>query len=320
MAVEIGRLPARPCRLRRDHGWDSSLVAASAQRASVAGSVAPRGSLAVPVAGNSCCWSRLPIVGGDGPLGHALWLQHNGWRRSHPFGQAAGHANGGRPFPPAAVRPLVRYRCSSGYCTCCTSRLVGRAYRDRVWATRRIRVALRRVSTRRPGSRFAAKLPCTILPRLIDEHGEQGDLFLVAPDLIPRDPDIVRCAQIRFTVVSRKLFGGKDILACWSVVGRFGRRVVVRIDDQFAVDGNHFAFGVVEVDSSAEAACRRLARMLVDRIGPHGDDPLRALVAGLLFGAATAATVSSVSSDEQPAAQSITRLHACQRDCCSIAS
>lgn len=70
-----------------------------------------------------------------------------------------------------------------------------------------------------------------------------------------------------------ELFRGEDKLAGRHLGGLPIQRILVGVYDQLSGDRHRFVLGVVEVQSSAEAADGRLSHLGVERIGPDGGQP-----------------------------------------------
>jgi hypothetical protein len=116
------------------------------------------------------------------------------------------------------------------------------------------------------------------------EDGQQADLFLLASQPIPRDPNTVRRAQIGRAVVLGEFLGGEYVPAVRRVAGcvhwLFG--VVIRINDKLPFDGNGLIAFVVEVEPPSEPSCGRFTRFRVDGVRPDGNHPLRLLILAFL--------------------------------------
>lgn len=82
--------------------------------------------------------------------------------------------------------------------------------------------------------------------------------------------------QLGFAVVSAYLIGGKPILFLGS---RFAGIVFIRIegvDNQRTVHLDRFlVLFIVEIEATAKPAYARLSTLIQNRIGPHGQDPIR---------------------------------------------
>lgn len=140
---------------------------------------------------------------------------------------------------------------------------------------RRQRSARRRDDVRPARQRPARGVRHHDLPRGRLETHDERQLPLGSAHLVPGQEEAVRVAQVRLAVVQRKLFGQKDVFLFGHGVFRVGAAVVEDVDAQraFHLDGLLLVFGV-EHDPAAEAAHRRLARLVADRVSPHGHHPV----------------------------------------------
>jgi hypothetical protein len=120
------------------------------------------------------------------------------------------------------------------------------------------------------------------VPRLLADHHaslvgrearDQADLPLVSTRLIPRDPEAVRMAELRFAIVRGDLVFCEDEFPIGLYVARVAIFLVERIDDQCAIDLDRrlLPFGV-EHQPPAEPACRRIVALVQYCVRPVGDD------------------------------------------------
>jgi len=116
------------------------------------------------------------------------------------------------------------------------------------------------------------------------EPAQQGDFFFCAAQFIPGNPNAVRMAEHRLTVVLGKLFGREHELAVRSHGARHAVRFVEGVDVQCAVDldGRSLSFAVKH-QPAAEAAHGRFSAAVQHRLAPHGHGPERSRGLLVLF-------------------------------------
>jgi len=100
------------------------------------------------------------------------------------------------------------------------------------------------------------------------EYRNEAQLDLRLADLVPGNPDAVRRAELGRAVMFRELLWCVRELALRNVAISIGLAVVVSIDDQLPLDRNGLVFGVIEVDSPAQAARRLLPCLIQNRGTP----------------------------------------------------
>lgn len=111
-----------------------------------------------------------------------------------------------------------------------------------------------------------------------NESGDQADFRRRASHFVPRNPNAVGVAQIRFAVVLGEPFRGEDEFPGGPIVARPPVLFVEGVDDQCSLNLGRGAFLlVVEHDPAAESAGGSPAGAVMDRILPEDDHVTRRL-------------------------------------------
>lgn len=101
---------------------------------------------------------------------------------------------------------------------------------------------------------------------------DQVNLLLGAADLVPGQKKAVGVTQVRFTVVQRQLFGGKDVFSFRHAMGRIASIVLESVDGHRAVNFDRvLVLFRVEHDATAETALAGLSDLMAHRVGPHAN-------------------------------------------------
>ena len=102
------------------------------------------------------------------------------------------------------------------------------------------------------------------------ELGYQSQLLLRSADRVPRQPEAVGMAHLRFAVVFFQGLGGKDELPQGGQVFHIHASFIEGVDGELPVDSHRLAtLLVAEHDPAAKTALRRLALRVPHGIGPH---------------------------------------------------
>ena len=110
------------------------------------------------------------------------------------------------------------------------------------------------------------------------EAGDEREFAGWATDLVPRQPHTVRVPQFGLAMVLGKVFGEEYELSRGTTAFVTACLLVVGIDGESALDFDRlFRAFAVEHQPSADPAYAGLVGLVHDRIGPHGNHPIRNL-------------------------------------------
>lgn len=135
------------------------------------------------------------------------------------------------------------------------------------------------------GQQHVGRLGHDNLPARVLEPRQQTEPALQAAGVVPRQPETVGRAQVRFALMDRQILGREHELFFRRGLARVGTLVVKSVHDHVALDGHGFLFTsfAEEQDPPAEAAHRRLAGLIQRRVGPDRQHCLRGLRFGFRF-------------------------------------
>ena len=114
-----------------------------------------------------------------------------------------------------------------------------------------------------------------------DRHEAEFQLGLAG--FIPRNPDAVGIAQLGGLEMLRELVGCEDEFAVGRLAIAAELGVIVGIDDELPRDRHRLVRAAVEIDSSAKAACGRLADLIEEGGAPNDRHLDRRFVPNLLW-------------------------------------
>ncbi len=137
----------------------------------------------------------------------------------------------------------------------------------------RHRRLLRKFHHRLARQRLLARLADHQRRAIGHEPRDQGDPLLIAAVFIPGNEHAIRVTDVGLAVVLLELLRREHVFARGPRVIRGSPRFVEGIDFERALHLHRIAvFLLVEEHASAKASYGRLARMIHDRVGPHGHD------------------------------------------------